>query len=740
MSNYTKSFNFRNGVQVDDSNFIVNAAGLVGIGTTKPEKSLDVFGNAKISGITSLTGATVSGVVTVGAAITMDAASGIISATKFVGDASLLTNIVAIATDGWISNTGTLSTTANVGVGTLSPTSQLDVLGNSMFVGVSTFNGITTSLGKLFATQFSASGLSTFKDEVTFAGTSGVKVLDSVILQFGDDLATSLRMGHTTPHGNLITSNGTLKPLYIQSNFGNSVVISDTTPTASGFTTESAIFNIGAGVSLKYNNIIRFETTGTGVTVTGTFHSSQGATVPSLNVAGIASANGFQGNNGGVASFPSGITVPTETVTVSLASTVGFGTTAYFKDNAKAVFGDNQDLKIYHNGAHSYVQDSGTGDLVILSNQVAIRNAAENQDLARFVQGKGVELRDGNDNIKFETSGIGASVYGQLNVEIYNGGTNGMSTHSGSLRYGNESNESAPYSTRRSLDLINYDSGNINFYLNSNSISVGETGSAFYWHKGFNSSRLMTLTGIGGSLGVGTTLPLTKLHVVGKGIITDEVTFNKGLEITDGSLNVRSGNIFVSGLGTFTHIYSDFIGNIFSNSGISTFQNLLVQSSGGGTGVITCSNLKTGRVGINQLADDDKYLDIAVNTGLGNKFFVDDLGNVGIRTTLIPDPIVPGPPGIKDVGINARDTSLLINTVGVGTTGLRNAAVDMGHAGTSTTRYMVPPTVNNTIQGQLTGTDQTSGSIPIGSIIFNSEAGQHRWWNGTTWKNLGDYS
>ena len=43
MSNYTKSFNFRNGVQVDDSSLVVNAAGLVGVGTTRPEKRLDVL-------------------------------------------------------------------------------------------------------------------------------------------------------------------------------------------------------------------------------------------------------------------------------------------------------------------------------------------------------------------------------------------------------------------------------------------------------------------------------------------------------------------------------------------------------------------------------------------------------------------------------------------------------------------------------------------------------------------------
>ena len=31
MANYNKSFNFRNGVQVDNNNFVVNANGLVGI-------------------------------------------------------------------------------------------------------------------------------------------------------------------------------------------------------------------------------------------------------------------------------------------------------------------------------------------------------------------------------------------------------------------------------------------------------------------------------------------------------------------------------------------------------------------------------------------------------------------------------------------------------------------------------------------------------------------------------------
>ena len=49
MANIRKSFNFRNGVQVDDDNFIVNANGLVGIGTSIPSEVLDVYGNIRVS-------------------------------------------------------------------------------------------------------------------------------------------------------------------------------------------------------------------------------------------------------------------------------------------------------------------------------------------------------------------------------------------------------------------------------------------------------------------------------------------------------------------------------------------------------------------------------------------------------------------------------------------------------------------------------------------------------------------
>ena len=140
MANINKSFNFRNGVQVDEDNFIVNPNGLVGIGTSLPTEILDVYGTAKITGLVTATNLAVSGVSTfyndvkVGSAITAVASTGVVYATQFVGSASGLTGIVAISTNGWIVNAGTLSTASKVGIGTSFPYYSLQV-GNDPLTG-----------------------------------------------------------------------------------------------------------------------------------------------------------------------------------------------------------------------------------------------------------------------------------------------------------------------------------------------------------------------------------------------------------------------------------------------------------------------------------------------------------------------------------------------------------------------------------------------------------------------------
>ena len=64
MANYKKSFNFKSGVQVDTDNFVVNANGLVGIGTSIPRKQLDVYGTIRTSGLVNAANINVSGAST----------------------------------------------------------------------------------------------------------------------------------------------------------------------------------------------------------------------------------------------------------------------------------------------------------------------------------------------------------------------------------------------------------------------------------------------------------------------------------------------------------------------------------------------------------------------------------------------------------------------------------------------------------------------------------------------------
>jgi hypothetical protein len=146
MPSYNKSFNFRNGVQVDDDNFIVNPNGLVGIGTSIPREFLDVHGTAKITGLVTTTNLAVTGVSTfysdvkIGSGITFTS-SGEVRAGTFFGSAAGLTGIFAISTSGWYINAGNISTTSKVGIGITLPSSQLDVVGDVKVSGIVTASG-----------------------------------------------------------------------------------------------------------------------------------------------------------------------------------------------------------------------------------------------------------------------------------------------------------------------------------------------------------------------------------------------------------------------------------------------------------------------------------------------------------------------------------------------------------------------------------------------------------------------
>lgn len=82
MANFSKSFNFRNGVQVDNDNLVVNAVGRVGIGTSIPIADLDVRGEVYATGIISTPLSYVTDSVVLGFATIRSASIGILSVTS----------------------------------------------------------------------------------------------------------------------------------------------------------------------------------------------------------------------------------------------------------------------------------------------------------------------------------------------------------------------------------------------------------------------------------------------------------------------------------------------------------------------------------------------------------------------------------------------------------------------------------------------------------------------------------
>ncbi len=109
----------------------------------------------------------------------------------------------------------------------------------------------------------------------------------------------------------------------------------------------------------------------------------------------------------------SGISTFVENIFIGTGATVGFGSTAFFKDHAKAIFGDGEDRKVYHDGSNSYISDSGTGGLIVGSNSLTIKNAALNETQAVFTENGSVELYHDNGK-RFNTNAIGVEVSGTL--------------------------------------------------------------------------------------------------------------------------------------------------------------------------------------------------------------------------------------------------------------------------------------------------------------------------------------
>ena len=312
---------------------------------------------------------------------------------------------------------------------------------------------------------------------------------------------------------------------------------------------------------------------------------------------------------------------------------------------------------------------------------------------------------------QLNVTGVSTFNNGSVKIAVTSGGTSGLSTFYGLVKYGNESG-SFGYSTRRSVDLLNYDSGNVNFYLDAGSIgaNVGD----FHWHKA-TGGPLMTFTN-GGKLGIGITIPQQALHVSGASTITGNSFFGSNLNVKS-NLTVN-GNVIVDGTTTFNgSITGDLLtGNVYSTSGVSTFAKLRV----------TGSNSNFNGVGIGTTNSDGYPLSILGGSGaVDTKFFVTTDGNIGIKTTVIDDTI----------GINALQAKATFGAMGVGTTNPQSA-VDFRNAGQDATgasankMYMYPPKVTTTQRNALTG-------MTGGAFVYNTTENRIEFYQqGVGWRGV----
>lgn len=607
MANFRKSFNLRNGVQVDDDNFIVNANGLVGIGTSVPIETLDVRGTTRIVGLLTasllnapniqITGFGTFGTITDG---TVRISGGIVTATTgvvtYYGDGKGLVNI---PTSQWVdvdpgAGTTSIYAAGRVGIATTNPVQPyfLQVGGNpDSTVGPSTGGVGINSRGNI-----KASGIITAS--TYFSG-----------LHFGEVNSTGI----------------------------------------STFT----VITIGTGTTITSGVITSTQFVGSFVGIATSALSLTGN--PSIGVGTVTAIQVRAGLS----------TVGIITVLNELD--VGIGATVF---------------TALVNGFIGIGTANPTSQLQIRRSSTALFEIISNTSVATISVGQSV--------------GVGKST--------------------GTIRFGDDD---------KTFDIVNNDTGNLNFYLHSGSPGIN-TG-RFEWYYGQTNTQLMSLT-YEGRLGLGKTNPDRTLHVVGTSTVTGAAFFGGNVDIY--------GTLTAATL-TLPSVISG--SNIEATTGISTFNDLdvlgnILVSFGSSIGIGTT----TPTVDLDAKGKTSLFgsIGIATNVFYGTEVValsgnaVIPTGGVGIGTTYL-NPIL-GAVQIYSRRLDFYNGEIFLDSDSVlgFNTNSAKAIIDFSSVGSATTRpVMVIPNISTATR---TGIAQT----PAGSMIFNTTTSKFQGYTGVAWTDF----
>ena len=103
-------------------------------------------------------------------------------------------------------------------------------------------------------------------------------------------------------------------------------------------------------------------------------------------------------------------------------------------DNGVATFGNGDDLKIYHDGSNSYIEESGSGNLKIRTSALNVMNAANSENMLSAAENGAVTLYHNNAS-KLTTVAAGVEITGELQADTLD--IDGNADISGTTSLGN---------------------------------------------------------------------------------------------------------------------------------------------------------------------------------------------------------------------------------------------------------------------------------------------------------------
>ena len=317
-------------------------------------------------------------------------------------------------------------------------------------------------------------------------------------------------------------------------------------------------------------------------------------------------------------------------------------------DNFRLKFGDatTPDLQIYHDGSHSYINDSGVGALKILASQLEINNAANSENIATFTQDGAVSLYY-NGSKKFETTNTGVTVTGS-GIFTGNLNVNGNATLGDATTDDHVFNGQVTHVTADALGYKLYRSnGSTSMLISATGDSEIEFGTdngsgtnTTQWTIGKDSTDNSFRISNSASLGTSDTLTLAGANATFAGTVTAGSYF-LGDDTSISLATTGAGTVFLRPNGQSSTAQSSFtttlatIGTSIAITGAatattattSTDNNATLTTKGYVDGLVTGVPVYKGTWDASGTAGGTPDLRLAANKVLGNYYIVSTAGS-----------------------------------------------------------------------------------------------------------------